>query len=82
MDSISLEVLIALAALVVVGLVYFATVQRNRMQADETLDASERLAVRTRIIDQYASNVGKTLAPIYSRLLAFLSCVLTRKFAM
>jgi hypothetical protein len=56
MDSVSPEVLIALASLVVAGLVYFATVQRNRLQANETLAASERLAVRTRIIEQYAAN--------------------------
>ena len=59
MDSISLEVLIALAGFVLAGLVYFATAQRNRMQANEMLGASERLAVRTRIIDQYASNLER-----------------------
>lgn len=56
MDSISLELLVAVAGLVVTGLVYFGTVQRNQMQAKETLGASERLAVRNRIIDQYAAN--------------------------
>ena len=56
MDSIPLEVLIAVAGLIVAVLVYFGTVQRNQIQANETSAASERLGVRNRMIDQYAAN--------------------------
>lgn len=55
METISLELLLAAAGVVLPGLIYFATVQRNKLQADDTLSAAERLAIRTRIIEQYAA---------------------------
>jgi hypothetical protein len=55
MESISSEVLLALVGVVVAGMIYFATIQRNKLQADETRLAAERLAIRTRIIEEYAA---------------------------